>query len=155
MISIEPANSVEKKNHLSGFLLEKTAKLMKLSFSRLLLLHPEIDITVDQWIVVQLLKKHQTLNQQQIAELSFKDAPTVTRILDLLVTKGYVTRIVDAFDRRKFSIELTQSGVDIYEIILPLVNEFRAESYHNVSNEELKILESVLNKIFDNLSKNN
>jgi len=147
--------SIEKKPEISGFTLEKTVKLMKLTFSRMLLLHPDIDITVDQWVVVHILYRHKILSQQELGELTFKDAPTITRMIDLLVFKGLVTRKVDEKDRRKFMITLTDEGLLKYKCIEPIVQEFRAEAYEGVSGEELITLERTLNKIFQNLAKQN
>ncbi|MBK9256219.1 MAG: MarR family transcriptional regulator [Saprospiraceae bacterium] len=118
-------------------------------------MHPEIDITVDQWVIIQLLKKHGVLSQQHLADLSFKDAPTVTRIIDLLENKKYLSRNPDKNDRRKFIIALTEDGTEIYHMILPILQEFRMESYAGLSNKELSTLEYILDKIFTNLSKPN
>lgn len=119
------------------------------------MMHPEIDITVDQWIVIQLLFKHKNLSQQQIAELSFKDAPTVTRIIDILVNKDIVRRDADHLDRRKFSILLTDNGIDTYKMVIPILEEFRREAYADIAHEDLIALEETMNKIFQNLSKQN
>jgi DNA-binding MarR family transcriptional regulator len=145
----------EKRYEMSGLLIEKTAKLIKLSFARLLMMHPEIDITVDQWVVVQLLFKHKKLSQQELAELSFKDAPTITRIIDLLENKGYLNRNPDSTDRRKFLVSLTDQGREIYHQIFPILLEFRSESYLGLNNHDLETLENILTKIFNNLSKPN
>lgn len=144
-----------KQPEVSGYTIEKTVKLMKLSFSRILMLHPEIDITVDQWIIIQLLYKHQNLSQQQLAELSFKDAPTVTRIIDILVNKDIVRRDADHQDRRKFSILLTENGLTTYKMVIPLLDEFRKEAYADIAHKDLIALEETMNKIFQNLSKQN
>ncbi|MBK6783557.1 MAG: hypothetical protein IPG79_07200 [Saprospiraceae bacterium] len=45
---------------------------MKLHFSRMLLLHPEIDITVDQWIILDLLHSGEKINQQNWRNLPLK-----------------------------------------------------------------------------------
>ena len=55
MFELTKHTGLESEFELSGFVLEKTVKLMKLSFSRILLQHPEIDITVDQWVIIQLI----------------------------------------------------------------------------------------------------
>ncbi len=146
---------IDKRYEISGFVLEKTVKLMKLSFSRILLLHPEIDITVDQWVIIQLVNKHETLSQQELSELSFKDAPTITRMIDLLVSKEILLRNPDPNDRRKYLITLTTQGEAIFEEVHPLVQEFRTEAYAGISSDELKSLEKISNKIFENLSKPN
>lgn len=143
------------KTEITGFTLEKTVKMMKLTFSRILLLHPEIDITVDQWVVIHLLHKHKQLSQQELGDLAFKDAPTVTRMLDLLELKQVISRKADKKDKRKYKIELTSKGKIKFESIQPIVKEFRAEAYDGLTDNELNMLEKTLKKIFDNLSKQN
>lgn len=153
MHNIAAKSPSAKRIEMSGLLIEKTAKLFKLSFARQLMMHPEIDITVDQWVIIQLLYKHGEMSQQDLAEQSFKDAPTVTRIIDLLENKNYVLRVSDPGDRRKFIIRLTGEGAAMHARVLPILEEFRNESYAGLSNEELGTLEYILNKIFTNLSK--
>lgn len=144
-------NTEVKEKLLPGFVIENTAKQMKLSFSRLLLLHSEIDITVDQWIIIQLLQQYGQLSQQKLAEYAVKDAPTVTRILDILTDKTYIIRTPDPADRRKFSIILTEKGMEIYKKVTPLVQEFRSESYKDITEFELEVVAGVMAKIKLNL----
>jgi DNA-binding MarR family transcriptional regulator len=148
-------STIEKKYELSGYNIEKTAKLMKLSFSRLLLLHPNVDITVDQWVILNIVKKYKSLSQQRLCELAFKDAPTVTRIIDLLESKGYINRNPVEDDRRRFAIDITDDGIYLHNTIQPVLDEFRLEAFEGISDEELKQLEMTMHKIFTNLSKFN
>jgi DNA-binding MarR family transcriptional regulator len=144
---------VDKTYHMvSGFLLEKTAKKMKLHFSRMLLAHPKVDITVDQWIILDLLYREGALTQQDLAESSLKDAPTVTRILDILQQKKYIRRLAHPNDRRKFVIDLMENGKQIHALILPLAQSFRKAAYQKISNEEMLVFSKVLHKIQENLS---
>lgn len=147
--------SVEDRPEVAGITLEKTVKMMKLTFSRMLLLHPELDVTVDQWVVLQLLCKHGKLSQQELCDLAFKDAPTMTRMIDLLVSKELVLRSPDKKDRRKFNIYLTKQGKQKYDLIVPIVQTFRNEAYAGIEKKELIALETTLNKIFDNLAQQN
>ena len=140
-----------KHVEVTGYTLEKTVKLMKLTFSRILLMYPEIDVTVDQWVIIHLLHKHQKLSQQEIGDLAFKDAPTITRMLDLLETKKIITRKADKTDKRKYKIALTSLGKKKFEAIQPIVKNFRAEAYDGLSDVELEMLEKTLKKIFENL----
>ncbi len=145
--------NLAKRHELSGFTLEKTVKLMKLRLSRIMSMHPELDLTVDQWVILHMLKTHDSLSQQELGNLTFKDAPTITRMIDLLVSKKLVKRTQDAADRRKYNVKLTELGVVKYEKTEPVVKEFRAEAYEGISSEELKMLNKILNKIFINLSQ--
>jgi DNA-binding MarR family transcriptional regulator len=142
---------LEKKLGLSGLVIERTARKMKLFFSRVLLNYPDVDITVDQWVVLDVLNKRGSMSQAQLCECSFKDAPTVTRIIDILTEKGYVNRGADSQDRRKFLIHITNSGLRMVERITPLLLDFRSKCYEGIDDYEMESLQYILDKIYNNL----
>jgi DNA-binding MarR family transcriptional regulator len=139
---------------ISSFVIERTAKRMKLAFSRVLHEHADVDITVDQWVIVQILDKNGMMSQMELAEESFKDAPTITRILDILESKKLITRTQSLKDRRKFVIALTKAGEKIVELVNPLVKEFRAKAYLGFNAQEFKKLEDYMERIEENIVHN-
>ncbi len=136
---------------LSAFIIERTAKRMKLAFARLLSDYPKINITIDQWVIIQILDTSGPMPQMQLAEASFKDAPTITRIVDKLEKKEYLIRSQDETDRRKFIIKLTESGNNLVALISPLVDEFRSKIYQELTPHELAKLESTMLQIEKNI----
>ena len=143
-------NSKSRKTEISGFIIERTAKKMKQSFKRILK-EQRAEITVDQWVILQELQKENGLSQFEIAARTFKDAPTVTRIIDLLCKKQLLERLPDAEDRRKFNIFLTNAGKLKIGEVLPMVEAFRAEAWNGLSDKEINQLKNTLNTIFQNL----
>jgi len=138
-----------------GFSMEKTVKLMRQTFNRILLSHKEVGITVDQWILINIIHKYEALSQQEIGELTFKDAPTITRMIDLLVQKELIQRNEDENDRRKFSISLTKNGINTFKLVEPIVQEIRSAAYVDISDDELDIIDITMKKIFNNLTQYN
>jgi DNA-binding MarR family transcriptional regulator len=138
------------KIELPGYIIERTAKKMKQSFARMLTAN-HADITVDQWVVLQLLEKETGLNQLDIATKSFKDAPTITRMLDLLEQKSLLNRLPDPSDRRKFVIEISNKGKQLIKRLKPAVKQFRETSYENIDPLEMEKLFQTMNTIFENL----
>lgn len=138
------------KLEVSGFIIECTQKRMKQYFQRLLK-EAETDITVDQWIILQELGKEDGLSQLEIAQRTYKDAPTVTRILDILVHKDLIERAANATDRRKFNIQLTKFGNKKIKEVKPVLRAFRTKAWNGLSDNEVKKLTKVLNTIFTNL----
>ncbi len=136
---------------LSGVLIEHTSKRMKHAFAKILLEQFDNKVTVDQWVVLNQLYKYGNLSQYEIAALAYKDAPTITRIIDILLTKKYILKSADAEDRRKFTIKLSLEGKELVKEILPSLDMFRESCYKNISEGELSGLEKILNKINQNL----
>ena len=149
MIANQP-ESKSRKTEISGFIIERTAKRMKQSFKKILK-EQHAGITVDQWVVLQELQKEDGLSQFEIATQTFKDAPTVTRIIDLLCKKQLLERLPDAEDRRKFNIFLTKKGKAKIVQVLPMVESFRARAWDGLSTSEINQLKNSLNTIFKNL----
>lgn len=140
----------DKKSEISGFILERTAKRMKQFFQQRLAA-VDADITIDQWVLLQELDKQDGQSQLDLAKATFKDAPTVTRIIDLLCKKGLTRRVADPGDRRRFRIELTEAGRQKIREVLPLVKTFRQEAWQGLTEKEVDQLVATLNKLFDNL----
>ena len=140
----------DKKSEVSGFILERTAKRMKQFFQQRLAA-ADTDITIDQWVLLQELDKQDGQSQLDLARATFKDAPTVTRIIDLLCKKGLTRRVPDPDDRRRYRIELTEAGRKKIRAVLPLVKSFRQEAWQGLTDAEVDQLVATLNKLFHNL----
>lgn len=138
------------KTDLPGYIIERTAKRMKQAFSRMLQVN-NAEITVDQWVVLHLLEAESGHNQLEIAEKSFKDAPTITRMLDLLENKALLSRLPDPKDRRKFIIQISSKGSTLIKRLEDPVLEFRKTSYAGISLDQLDTLSNIMNNIFENL----
>ena len=143
-------NGKNIKTEISGFIIERTAKKMKQAFNKLLN-DMNAGITADQWVILQELEKFDGLSQFEIAARTFKDAPTVTRIIDLLCNKKLLERQPDPDDRRKYNIFLTDLGVAKINEILPMVEAFRADAWNGLSDNEINQLKNILDIVFKNL----
>ena len=140
----------DRKSEISAFVLERTARRMKQFFQQGLA-GAGTDITIDQWVILQELDREDGQSQLDLARATFKDAPTVTRIIDLLCKKGLTCRVADRADRRRFRIELTDTGREKITNTLPLIKDFRRLAWAGLSDEEVDQLVETLNKIFTNL----
>ena len=143
--------SLLQVEYMTGFIIERSSKRMK-QVCQQLLKENDINITVDQWVVMQELNKTNGQVQISLANNTFKDAPTITRIIDLLCQKGYVERVSNPNDRRRFQIFLTNSGKDLIRLVEPIIMDFRKKAYEGLDSNQLNILKESLNHIFENLN---
>lgn len=111
-----------------------------------------VDITPEQWVILAKLSE-QDMYQTDLANLSFRDKPTVSRIVDLLVKKNLVKRIPDKEDGRKYHVTITKNGLNIADRARPFVEESRKLGWTNLSEDEYHSLIAILDKIFSNYSE--
>ena len=110
------------------------------------------DLTVDQWVVIDHLHRNPGIAQSTLAELTTKDAPTVTRIIDLLAKKGLAERRMADDDRRKFLVFMTPEGEKLYEKMLPAVVEIRRQGWGNLSDDDYQHFVRIMDEIYQNFS---
>lgn len=146
------AFEIDWKADTSGFMLERTARRMK-QFVQEHLHQAGAGITVDQWLILQELNRQDGQSQLDIAKATYKDPPTMTRILDILVEKGLVHREHDPADRRRFSILLTPAGRQKIEEVLPLVRAARREAWGGLTEFEMADLTRMLDLVFNHLQQ--
>ncbi len=111
-----------------------------------------IDLTPEQWTVISELASQETIYQRELAAGTFKDAPTVSRIVELLVNRGYVSRKADKLDRRKFLVSLTKKGREVYEKSAPILFNARTLGWKGLNNKDYEDLTRILGKISSNIS---
>ncbi|MCG8606425.1 MarR family transcriptional regulator [bacterium] len=88
-------------------------------------------ISVSQCYVLETLNSHGPLTANELAEKMYLKISTVTRVVDQLVKKNYVTREEGDQDRRVRVIKLTRDGEAVFQ-----------ESWRNVFQSEKTILEN-------------
>ena len=104
------------------------------------------DVTTEQWSVLFHIYSHEGMNQREIASKAFKDQPTTTRIIDMLEKKGLVVRKPNPADRRAYELFLTDEGVALCRLILPLEEKLNEDFAEIIPEEDMKIFLRVLNE---------
>ncbi len=111
-----------------------------------------INITPEQWVILSKLQTT-TLSQADLASESFKDKHTVSRIIDLLQKKGYVTRLKDPEDGRRYLISLTEAGRIETTKAREHVYASRELGWEHLTEEEYQQLRNLLDKVFSSYSR--
>lgn len=133
-----------------SLLLDRTARRVK-QYAQKRFRALSFEITVDQWAVLKQLFQKGDLNQKELAELCFKDHPTLTRIIDLLVQKRLIERNVHPTDRRSFMVCLTPDGKQKVERLLPEVQQIRTKAWENLDEADFREFKRILDTIYENL----
>ena len=111
------------------------------------------DITIDQWLILQALVENPGIKQQDLAEMVFKDNASITRIIDLLVTNGYLDRTVHATDRRKTNLTITNKAENILDSMKPVIAANRRVALKDISAAEIQTVKRVLEQIAENCKR--
>ena len=110
-----------------------------------------INLTAEQFLVMDTLWNQGEMTQQNIAYIIQKDKNSVTQFIDNLEKKGLVQRVVDTADRRVNNIKLSKAGLAMKDntkkVAIAAINDI----LEGIPEEELKTFVKVLNKACDNI----
>lgn len=135
-----------------GFIVAKTHYYMKTYFSKSIK-DSDLNVTIEQWAILNAVYRNPGASQTDLAHVSFKDKTNVTRILDLLVKKGYVTRNNDTNDRRIYSITLTELGQSIFEQLIEISDNVNEMFISDLNKDDYQKLVRTLKVISNSIEK--
>jgi len=139
----------QKANRKYGTLIDRTMRIIKLNYLQAFK-SVDVDLTPEQWVIIDSLYGTDGLSQTDLANGSFKNAPTVSRIIDLLCKKGFTERQRFDNDRRRYKIFLTEKGRAVFEKVHPLVKELRIQGWNELSEEDYQSFLRIMNQIYKN-----
>jgi DNA-binding MarR family transcriptional regulator len=140
---------MEKLGTVIFYTIEKAIKTYR-QFAQRSITQAGLDITIDQWLVLRLIDEDGERYQNEIAEAVFKDTASITRIVELLVLKGYLERSAHTGDRRRFKLTVTDNGRALLGQVTPIVAEYRQKALQGISDTEIQDLQKVLNRLIAN-----
>src|SRR5215510_897779 len=72
-----------------------------------------LNITIEQWSVLYHLWKEDGKSQQELCVRTFRDKPSITRLIDNLEKQKLVKRVASKTDRRINLVCLTEAGKNL------------------------------------------
>jgi DNA-binding MarR family transcriptional regulator len=143
-------NNQFKKGELYSFITGKAstaiARRLQKKFNS-----SDISLTIEQWSVLYHLWKQDGISQQELCNATFRDKPSITRLVDNLEKAGLVKRVASETDRRINNIFITKQAEKLQEKSMELAEETLNESLQGVPADKIDVCKEVLQIVYDNL----
>ena len=110
-----------------------------------------LNITIEQWSVLYHLWKEDGRSQQQLCNATFRDKPSITRLVDNLEKLNLVKRVAAENDRRINLIYLTKNAQKLEEETMMIADETLNEALKTVPADRIDVCKEVLQIVYDNL----
>ena len=111
-----------------------------------------LNLTIEQWSVLYHLWKQDGISQQELCKATFRDKPSITRLVDNLEKLNLVKRSASKNDRRMNMILLTPDARVLQEQTMEMANQTLNEALESVPADQIEICKDVLKIVYDNLT---
>src|ERR1043165_9794524 len=102
-----------------------------------------LNITIEQWSVLYHLWKEDGRSQQQLCTATFRDKPSITRLVDNLEKLNLVKRVPSDSDRRINLINLTKQAQKLQEEAMEIAEETLNEALETVPPDRVEMCKEV------------
>ena len=144
------SNNQFKKGELYSFITGKASTAIARRLQKKLN-QAGLNMTIEQWSVFYHLWKEDGKSQQELCNASFRDKPSITRLVDNLERLNLVKRVPAENDRRINLIYLTKQAQKLQEQTMELAEETLNEALTGVATEQINLCKEVLQRVYDNL----
>lgn len=110
-----------------------------------------LNLTIEQWSVLYHLWKQDGISQQELCNATFRDKPSITRLVDNLEKLQLVKRVPSESDRRINLIYLTRQSQKLQDETMLMAEETLNEALETVPADRIEICKEVLQIVYDNL----
>ncbi len=108
-------------------------------------------ISAEEWAVLLILWNEDAVMPSVLADRTIRDRTTMTRMIDTMVKKNLVSRKMDAADRRKSLIVLTDQGRALHGPLSSIAKTMIDASLAGIAAQDLEITLRVLRAMTENL----
>ena len=110
-----------------------------------------MNLTIEQWSVLYHLWKQEGISQQELCNATFRDKPSITRLVDNLEKLNLVKRVASENDRRINLIYLTKQAQKLQEETMAIADETLNDALTGVPADRIEVCKEVLQLVYDNL----
>ncbi len=110
-----------------------------------------LNLTIEQWSVLYHLWKQDGMSQQELCNATFRDKPSITRLVDNLERIQLVKRVASESDRRINRIYLTKQGLKLQDQTMALAEQTLNEALAGIPAQHINLCKEILQQVYDNL----
>jgi len=104
-------------------------------------------VPIEQFRILEVLDANEKLPMGEIATLALIEPPTLTKIMDKMVSEGLVYRAPDAEDRRRVLILTAPAGKALYKRLRGVSTAQERRIVDHLSGERAEELKSLLREL--------
>ncbi len=102
------------------------------------------DVSVIEWRVLSTLFDHPQISVGQLSEIVMCKQPTLSKAIDRMEAKGWVTRSLSRQDRRVIAVTIDKPGMKIARTLLVKAKELEESELSGFNKKEIRTLKNIL-----------
>ena len=104
-------------------------------------------ISMAQWRIIAVLAEYPDTSADQVCQRTQIEKSVVSRAIARLLERHLVAREIDENDKRRSILRLSETGLSVYDEVMPMSEEFEKKLLGALSKTEKETLSALLDKL--------
>ena len=114
-----------------------------------------LGITGEQFVVLDTVSYYDNIYPQKLSDIMMKDKSNTTRMIQILVDKGLITKEAGKVNNRLvYQLKITKKGKKLIDVNMPKIKKYITEIFANIPDEEIELLHKMSRQFETALSNN-
>jgi DNA-binding MarR family transcriptional regulator len=110
-------------------------------------------LSVTEWRIMAVLGEYPDVSADEVSCKPQIEKSILSRAINKLLSRHLVTREFDPSDKRRSMLNLTETGLSVYEEIVPVAYEMETELLACFNKEEQEQLSKLVDRLYDHAGK--
>ena len=110
-------------------------------------------ISMPEWRIMMILAEYPDISADEVCRRTKIEKSVVSRAVARLLKRHLINRDMDEKDRRRSILRLSETGLSVYDEVMPIARDYEAKLLKGLTREELGTLNGIIDKLMDKATR--
>ena len=106
-------------------------------------------ISMPEWRIMMILAEYPGVSADEVCRRTKIEKSVVSRAVARLFNRHLINRDRDENDKRRSRLQLSETGLTVYDEVMPIARDYEAKLLASLTTEELEIFNVIIDKLMD------
>ena len=113
----------------------------------------KFQLSITEWRILAVLGEYPGVSADEVSTKTQMEKSSLSRAIAKLIRRKLIQRVFSQIDQRRSILTLTESGLSIYNKVVPLAVEFERQLLKCFSGSEYEQFSKLLERLFQHVGK--
>ena len=109
-------------------------------------------ISMPEWRIMMILAEYPDVSADEVCRRTKIEKSVVSRAAARLLKRHFINREIDEDDRRRSILRLSETGLSVYDEVMPIAKDYEAKLLSGLTAEEMKTFNAMIDKLLEKAS---
>ena len=110
-------------------------------------------ISMPEWRIMMILAEYPDVSADEVCRRTKIEKSVVSRAVARLLKRHFINRDIDEDDRRRSILRLSETGLSVYDEVMPIARDYEAKLLSGLTAEEMETFNAMIDKLLEKASR--